>query len=113
MDMTTILTIIGALGGFEGAKWAITSFVNRRTNARKEEAEADSAEFNILKETTEFLQAQLQAKEERFAEQTNMVRSQTDEILRLTKEKGALELELQKYRCVVQKCPKREPQNGY
>lgn len=113
MDVTTILTIIGALGGFEGAKWAITSFVNRKTNARKEEAEADSVEFDVLKRTTEFLQDQLREKEERFAKQTDSIRGLNDEVLALTKDKGKLELELQKYRCVVQKCPKREPQNGY
>ena len=113
MDLTTILTILGSLGGFEGAKWAWSAYVNRKTNARKEEAEADSVEFDVLKKTTEFLQDQLREKEERFAKQTDSIRGLNDEVLALTKEKGKLELELQKYRCVVQKCPNREPQNGY
>lgn len=113
MDIASIATIIGALGGFEGAKWAWSAYVNRKANARIEDAKADKEEFVVLKETTEFLQSQLQAKELRFAEQTNQVRALNDEVLKLTKEKGALELELQTYRCVVKKCPKREPQNGY
>lgn len=113
MDLTTILTIIGALGGAEGLKWAWSAWRNRKTNARKEEAEADSAEFGVLKETTEFLQTQLKEKEQRFAEQTEHIMKLNDEVLALTKRIGALELELQRYRCVVPKCPKREPQNGY
>ena len=113
MDIASIATIIGALGGFEGAKWAIQAYTNRRSNARIEDAKADKEEFVVLKETTEFLQSQLQAKELRFAEQTNQVRALNEEVLKLTKEKGALELELQTYRCVVKKCPNRQPQNGY
>lgn len=109
MIITAITSTIVALGGWE----AIRYLMNRKTNTRKEEAEADSVEFNVLRETTEFLQTQLKEKEERFAEQTGQVMKLNSEILTLTKEKGKLELELQRYRCVVQKCPKREPQNGY
>ena len=101
--------VLTALGGWEAIKYLI----NRKPNSRKAEAEADSVEFNVLRQTVEFLQTQLQEKEERFAQQTEIVRHQNAEILELTKAKGQVELELQKYRCVVAKCPKREPQNGY
>ena len=37
----------------------------------------------------------------------------TDEVLELTKQKAAVELDLQKFRCIRQKCSSREPQNGY
>lgn len=50
--ITTLLTIITALGGWESIKYII----NRKTNARKAEAEADSVELSVLKETTVFLQ---------------------------------------------------------
>ena len=106
---TTFATVLAALGGWEAIKYLI----NRKPNSRKAEAEADSVEFNVLRETVEFLQQQLKDKEERFAQQTEIVRHQSAEILELTKAKGQVELELQKYRCVVAKCPKREPQNGY
>lgn len=107
--LATLATVIGAVGGWEAIKYLI----NRKTNSRKAEAEADSVEFEVLRQTTEFLQVQLKEKEERFAEQTELVRSLNTEVLDLTKEKGRLELELQKYRCIVAKCPKREPENGY
>jgi flagellar motility protein MotE (MotC chaperone) len=109
---TLINTVVGAaaaLGGWEAVKYLI----NRKTNGRKAEAEADSVEFSVLKDTTEFLQNQLKDKEQRFAEQTERVRSLNQEVLDLTKEKGQLELDLQRYKCVRKLCSNREPQNGY
>jgi chromosome segregation ATPase len=104
-----IATIIGAIGGWE----AIRYLLNWKTNGRREEAETDSVEFKVLSEAVEFLQKQLKDKEERFAQQTDLLRKANAEILEITKEKGQLELDLQRYKCVVQKCPNREPQNGY
>lgn len=104
-----IASMITALGGWEALRYIL----NRKTNHRKEEAEADNIEFNVLRETTDFLQSQLKAKEERFAEQTDLVRKQNLEILDLTKEKAKLEMDLQKYKCVIKDCAKRDPQNGY
>lgn len=105
----TLMAMLGSLGGWELVKYLI----NRKSNARISEAEADSAEFHILKEQIEFLQEQLKQKEERFAEQTQLVRNLNSEVIELTKTKGVLELELQKYRCIRAKCAQREPQNGY
>lgn len=104
-----IASMITALGGWEALRYLL----NRKTNHRKEEAEADNVEFNVLRETTDFLQSQLKTKEERFAEQTDLVRKQNLEILDLTKEKAKLEMDLQKYKCVIKGCAKRDPQNGY
>lgn len=104
-----IASMITALGGWEALRYLL----NRKTNHRKEEAEADNIEFNVLRETTDFLQSQLKAKEERFAEQTDLVRKQNLEILDLTEEKAKLEMDLQKYKCVIKGCAKRDPQNGY
>lgn len=105
----TLITILTALGGWEAVKYLI----NRKSNARISEAEADSAEFHVLKEQIEFLQEQLKQKEERFADQTQIVRNLNNEVLELTKKLGNTELELQKYRCIRPKCQQREPQNGY
>lgn len=104
-----IASMITALGGWEALRYLL----NRKTNHRKEEAEADNVEFNVLRETTDFLQSQLKAKEERFAEQTDLVRKQNLEILDLTKEKAKLEMDLQKYKCIIKDCAKRDPQNSY
>ena len=111
-----IISAIGAVGGWELIKYLL----NIKTNMRKEEAEADSLEFGVLKDTVTFLQEQLHEqvqqdaeKEKRFVEQTQRLRKVQDDNYALLKEKSKLELELQMFRCVVKKCPHREPQNGY
>lgn len=120
MEISVILevmaAVIGALGGWEAIKYLL----NRKTNQRIAEAQADSVEFGTLKETIEFLQQQLKsaveadaAKEQRFTEQTKRLRETQDREHKLMQEKAALELELQTYRCIMKKCPNREPQNGY
>lgn len=113
MDIITLLTsasaAFAAVGGVEATKFII----GRKEYRRKVDAEADAAELGVLKDTTEFLQAQLREKEERFAEQTKVVRDLNAQVLELTREKAQVELELQRFRCIRPRCAQREPQNGY
>lgn len=44
MELNDWLAIIGALGGLEAIKWIVNFYVNRKTNARKEDASADAME---------------------------------------------------------------------
>ena len=44
MGLNDWFTIIGALGGLEAIKWIVNFYVNRKTNARKEDASADAME---------------------------------------------------------------------
>ena len=44
MELNDWLTILGALGGLEAIKWIVNFYVNRKTDARKEDAAADAAE---------------------------------------------------------------------
>lgn len=115
-----IVTAIGALGGLELLKWIF----NRKTDSRIAETEADNAEFHHLQEMNEWLQKQLQAKEERFAEQTRLLREQNREILELTTrqaekdighttEVADLRIEMVKVRCDRMECPFREPPNAF
>ena len=104
-----LVTVLTTMGGWEFVKWQL----NRRSNQRIAEAHADDEEFNVLKEHIEFLQKQVYDKETRFAEQTNLVRKQNEEIMTLMREKGNLELQLAMKRCEVKNCPKRVPQSGY
>lgn len=107
--VTSLSAAFAAIGGVELVKF----FLSRKQYARKAEAEADGAEFAVLRETVDFLQTQLKEKEERFAEQTCMVRELNAQVLSLTNEKAKVELELQRYKCVRKGCAQREPQNGY
>lgn len=107
------LAILGALGGWEGAKWCITFITNRKTNARIEDARADNEEFKSLREYNDFLQKQLTEKEKRFVDQTDRLRRIQDDLFCLKEENSDLKLELALKRCEKKKCGEREPQNGY
>lgn len=107
--LTTIATIIATLGGWETIKY----FLNRKTNKRKAEAEADSVEFTVLRQSVEFLQVQLQNKEKRFAEEIEAVRKLTTENLQLTSENVKLKTERSLKLCERRNCAQREPQSGY
>ena len=91
----------------------IKYLINRKTNTRKAAAEADSSEFTVLRDTVVFLQEQLQKKEERFAEQTDLVRKLTSENLELTRENAMLKAERSLKLCERRNCMNREPQSGY
>lgn len=113
MELTGIVTIIGAMGGFEAIKWGIRAWVNRKNNARIADARADAEEFKALREYNEFLQKQLSEKEERFVDQTGRLRQVQDELFTLKESYSDVKLELALKRCERKKCGDREPQNGY
>ena len=113
VDLNTILAIIGAMGGIEGIKWGIRAWVNRKTNARIADAQADVEEFKALREYNEVLQKQLSEKEERFVEQTGRLRQVQDELFTLKESYSDVKIELALKRCEKKKCGDREPQNGY
>jgi hypothetical protein len=97
--LEVILSVIGALGGWEAIKYLI----NRKSNQRTAVAEADLVQFHTLQETLQFLQTQLKEKEERFAEQTTVVRKLNLDIIDLLKDK---------VRCNDADCPFRQPPNA-
>lgn len=104
-----IISLIGGMGGIELLK----AFVNRKSNSRIAEAQADMSEFETLKNTTIFLQEQLREKEVRFAEQTAVVRQLNTEVISLIKAKGDVELELAMVRCNDTDCPFRTPPTAH
>lgn len=113
MSLDTILAVVGAMGGIEGIKWGLRAWLNRKTNARIADAQADAEEFKALREYNEFLQKQLSDKEKRFVEQTGRLRQVQDELFALKESFSDVKLELALKRCEKKKCGDREPQNGY
>lgn len=107
--VSIIISVVGAIGGWEALRYLL----NRKSNQRIEEAKAESSEFSIIKETNLFLQQQLKYKEERFAEQTALVRKLNNENLTLTAEVTMLKAERAMKLCEKRNCPTREPQSGY
>ncbi len=113
MTWETAGAIIAALGGLELIKYIVHFFTRRKTDSRIAETQADAEEFHVLREQIEFLQEQLRSKEQRFAEQTELVRRLNTEVLDGTKREAALDLELAVVRCNDKRCPFREPPTVY
>jgi hypothetical protein len=109
MDMEWTIALVTALGGLELLKYLHT----RRQSSRVASAKAEVEEFKALREYNEFMQRQLMAREERFEEQTAIVRRLNEEVITLTNELAALRLDHQRLRCERRGCPQREPENGY
>ena len=121
--ITSIVSLIAALGGIEFLKWLWT----RKSKARMAAAEADAAElkvekdeFQLIRERLQYSDQQLMEKEQRFNEQTNLLRDTNRQLLEQIKENGllsakvaSLEAERAMKLCQVRMCPKREPQSGY
>lgn len=124
MEMVkTIVTIVTTLGGFEGIKW----LMNRKSNKAIAEASADTAEikaeeseFTYLRGRVEFAEQQLLLKEQRFAEQTSVLRDAQRDLLNSTLENGKLQAEIARLNaeramklCERRGCKERMPQSGY
>ena len=113
MTMNDWIMLVTAFGGVEGAMQLVKWWVNRKTDKRISDAQADVEEFKALREYNEFLQKQLSEKEQRFVEQTERLRKLQDEHFALKETNSDLKLELAMKRCERKKCGDRVPQNGY
>lgn len=127
MEIHTIVASLGgvltALGGWKLVEWLL----NRNSNKRIAEANAESIElknerdeFHFLRERLEYKDAAMMEKEKRFIEQTELVRSLNRQLLDQTIENGklqarisALEAERAMKLCEKRGCLQREPQSGY
>lgn len=59
IELTDIMTIIGTMGGIEGIKWGLRAWVNRKTDARKEDAAADAMEIDNEKTQVSWLEERI------------------------------------------------------
>lgn len=124
IDMITTLTaFLMTLGGWEAVRYLL----NRRAHKRKElataevtEIQADRDEFHLLRERLELADKQLLDKEQRFFEQTSLVRELNKELLEAERKIGVLNSEISTLKaeramklCERRGCNQREPQSGY
>jgi uncharacterized protein YydD (DUF2326 family) len=123
MNIETIITLIGTLGGLELIKWLYT----RKSKAKVEEAEAevarvraDADEYHLIRERLDLLNKDMIEKEKRFMEQTNHVRELNRQLIDKEVEIGnykaeisALKAERQMKLCERRGCQQRQPQSGY
>lgn len=123
MNWENIITLITILGGFEGLKW----WMNRKTNARILDIEADNKEFQLIRERLEVAdkhllekEKQLYEKEQRFHEQTLLVRDLQKQLLDQMQTIGDQKAEISELKaeramklCERKQCRDRVPQSGY
>ena len=118
-----VVSMLIALGGWEGLKWVINWRSNKRiakATAEHTEVRADTDEFHLLRERLELADRQLLEKEQRFYEQTDELRKTTAELLtaerrisELNGEVSELKAERKMKLCEVRNCKDRLPQSGY
>lgn len=116
MELNDWLTILGTLGGLEAIKWMVNFYVNRKTNARKEDATADSMEDENERKQVDWLEKRLAERDAKidtiYVELRQEQAAHLDEIHK----RHETELKLKESdmkRCEVRKCLEREPQTGY
>lgn len=131
--MTEMLyQIIAWATGFVGLglfQWLNTRKANKRlaeAQADLTAAQADMAaaqtdteewgryekQLDQMEKHVEYLQTQLDKKEERFAEQTQLVRRQNRDLMASERRVAELEIELAMTRCDDTECPWRKPPNA-
>ncbi len=123
MSLNEWLAVLGAVGGTSTITWFVTFWVNRKTNARKEDASADGMEIQNLLSIITAQSTQIDNQEKRMGvrdtkvdflySENNKLRSDQLELIR---EKHELELRLKEAelkKCDVRGCIKRQPPSDY
>ena len=77
MELNDWLAIIGAFGGLEAVRWGVTFWVNRKTNARKEDASADSMEDENERKQVDWLEKRIVQCTAKSVERTALVSRST------------------------------------
>lgn len=123
MGINELLALIGALGGIKAIEWVVNFFVNRKTNARKEDASADAAEIQNLLNVISNLSGQLDKSDTRMTSRDGKVDflySENNKLkaekLELIKKNYELELRLKEAeikKCDVRGCSNRQPPSDY
>ena len=123
MGLNDWLAIVGAIGGSSTITWLITFWVNRRTNARKENASADGLEMqnllivvNTLKDEIARVMSEKIKRDEKVDYLYIELRKSEEKALKVTSEKHELEMclkEAEMKKCNVHGCTDRVPPSDY
>jgi len=116
MGLNEWLALIGALGGFEAIKWIVNFYVNRRTNARKEDATADSMEDENERKQVKWLEDRISQRDIKIDALYVELRETQSTLLDEIHKRHEVELKLKEAefrRCDVRRCPEREPPSDF
>lgn len=116
MDGNLIITLIATLGGFEGIRWGVSAWVNRKTNARKEDASADALENENERKQVAWLEERIAQRDTKidglYVELRQVQTAHLDEI----QKRHEIELKLKEAeikKCDVRGCSNRQPPSEY
>lgn len=112
MELNDWLTILGALGGLEAIKWIVNFYVNRKTDARKE----DAAENENERKQVAWLEERIAQRDTKIDAIYVELRQEQAEKLQLIHDKHELELRLKESeikKCDVRGCSNRQPPSDY
>ncbi|UBD64007.1 hypothetical protein K6V25_13770 [Bacteroides salyersiae] len=116
MGLNEWLAIIGTLGGFEAIKWVVNFYVNRKTNARKEDASADAMENENERKQVAWLEDRISQRDAKidalYIELRQEQAAHLDEIHKRHQTELKLK-EAEMKRCDVRGCGKRQPPSDY
>ena len=116
MGLNEWLAILGAVGGTSTITWAVTFWVNRKTNARKEDASADAMENENERKQIAWLEERIAQRDAKIDTIYVELRQEQAEKLQLIHDKHELELKLKEAeikKCDVHGCSNRQPPSDY
>lgn len=116
MGLNEWLALIGALGGFEAIKWIANFYVNRRTNARKEDASADAMENENERKQVAWLEERIAQRDAKIDTIYVELRQEQAAHLEEVHKRHELELRLKEAeikKCDVRGCSSRQPPSDY
>lgn len=116
MVLNEWLALIGALGGLEAIKWVVNFYVNRKTNARKEDASADAMENENERKQIAWLEERIAQRDAKIDAIYVELRQEQSAHLDDIHKKHELELKLKEAeikKCDVRGCMNRQPPSDY
>lgn len=116
MDGNLIVSLITILGGFEGLRWGITAWLNRKTNARKEDAAADAVENENERKQIAWLEDRIAQRDAKIDALYVEMRQEQKAHLETIHKLHEVELNLkdaEMKRCDVPRCTNRQPPSDY
>ena len=116
MGVNEWIAVLGAIGGTSTITWLVTFWVNRKTNARKEDATADSMENENERKQVDWLEKRLAERDAKIDAIYVELRQEQAEKLQLIHDKHELELKLKEAeikKCDVRGFSKRQPPSDY
>lgn len=116
MDLHILLTIVTTFGGMEGIKWIAQYFANRKTNQRKEEANATAMETANKQKQVDWLESRLLERDKKVDSLYIELRQEQEKTMQQTDRINKLNLELMEAtikRCDIRGCERRQPPSEY